>query len=249
MISTMQAEEIGSGGFLAYGVRPGAGMSHRWIPATFTIWMWLIVFLMLPNLVPRLHSFEATTWSGDLLLNSLSVLVIAALLPIYLQRDGLSVSDLGFASRPLRLDIVQGCAVGASIYAFSIALFIFLIRGPEINLIFGLYSSEGAQSLAKDLSLVMLAPVVEEVMFRACIVVPLRACWGRGSFRDALIIVLSGIAFACAHLLGHPLYYVGYFLIGAAFAVFYQRTGSLRAVMIAHASMNASVLTLSAILR
>ena len=182
-------------------------------------------------------------------MNSLCFLLVAWLLPIYLKRDGLSVQDLGFNARPLKRDILQGCAVGAGIYASSFVLFHFLIRGPEINLQLHMYSSGGIEVVSKIIFVVIQASVIEELLFRASLIVPLRACWGRGAWRDAVYILISALLFACIHSLGHPIYYIGYILIGAALACVYVKTGSLRRVIIAHAFFNASGLTLGAVLR
>ena len=248
MISTTQPEEVISKGNTADV--PGAVDSRRrWIPATFMILVWTCGFAVFLDNIPWLPFLGEQTWLGELLRTSLGILCAAWILPIYLKRDGLNVQDLGFANRPFSLDLIQGCVGGAIIYAFTIALFSFLIRGPEINLLLSLSASRGAQVVAKWMFIVMLAPIVEELLLRACIIVPLRACWGRGLMKDALYALFSGILFACLHSLGHRLYYAGYALIGAAFAVLYQRTGSLRTVMIAHAFMNASVLTAAAVLK
>jgi membrane protease YdiL (CAAX protease family) len=249
MISTAQPEEVVSKGNTKADAPGGSDSRRRGIPATFMIVAWMAGSLVLLDNIPWLPSLGEPTWVGEVLRTSVAILWVACLLPSCLKRDGLSVRDLGFENRPFWLDLVQGCAGGAIIYAFSIALFYFLIREPAVNLLLSLSASRGAQVVAKWMFIVMLAPIVEELLLRACIIVPLRARWGRGSTRDVLYALLSGVLFACLHSLGHRLYYVGYTFIGTAFAVLYQRTGSLRAVMIAHAFMNASVLTVGAILK
>ncbi len=227
----------------------GARAARHWIPGTFTLLAWILVFLVFLEHVPQLTPPIGETWSNATLKTSLGCLLFAGLLPIYLKRDGLSVSDLAFSTRPLKRDFVQGCAAGLIIYSCSTAAFCFLMKGPAVNLIFGLFSSSGPHFAAQLFSVIVLAPITEEVAFRGCIILPLRKCWGLGPWRDAVYALVSGIAFACLHLLGHPIYYIVYVLIGAAFAVLYQRTGSLRTAIIAHAVMNASAMTLGAILR
>ena len=229
--------------------REGACAVRHWVPGTFTLLAWTVVFLLFLEHVPQLSPLTGATWSEELIKNSLGCLLFAGLLPIYLKRDGLSVRDLGFATRPVKRDLVQGCAAGAIIQACSIVLLHFVGRGPEVNLALDFYSSTGAHVVAQLFSVVVLAPVAEEVFFRGCIIVPLRKCWGMGPRRDAVYALLSSIAFACGHYVGHPLYYIVYVLIGIAFACLYQRTGSLRTAIFAHAFMNASAMTLGAILR
>jgi membrane protease YdiL (CAAX protease family) len=230
-------------------VPSGLGVKGRWIPRTFTIVPWMALFLLSPTLVPQLRPLSALTWSGELLINSLCILLLAWLLPIYLKRDGLSVRDLGFEARPLKRDILQGFAAGAGIKALSFVLFSFLIRGPEVNLQMHIYSSDGIEVVSKIIFVVILAPVMEELLFRAGLIVPLGACWGRGARRDAVYVLISAVLFGCIHSLGDPIYYIGYILIGAAFACVYVKTASLRTVMIAHVLFNASGLTLGALLR
>jgi membrane protease YdiL (CAAX protease family) len=218
----------------------------RWIPSTWMLFVWAIVlYLAVEHSVP-LPALVESTWSGELVRSSLVCALIAGLLPIYLKRDGLDVAALGFTRRSWRRDVVSGAVLGAALWAGNCVFFYLMKKivtgSPEVNVGMSLFASSPAQAGAKILCIVVVGPLMEEILFRACIVVPLRARWGTGPRRDVVYALVSGIFFATAHLVGHPLYYAGYVLLGVAFARVYQRTGSLRTVFIAHGCMNALAL-------
>lgn len=88
------------------------------------------------------------------------------------------------------------------------------------------------------LSSCLLTGVKEELVYRG----GLRAFLSggaSGSIRDDVKFVLvSGVVFAAGHWLSSPGAYAVYALIGGVFAVTLARSGSLRAVMIAHILVN-----------
>jgi|GEM_PF-2593578 len=223
---------------------------RRRIPSTWMLFFWALVLCAVVEKSVVLPAFTESTWSAELARMSLVCALIAALLPIYLKRDGLDVVALGFSRRPWRRDAVSGAALGAALWAGNCVIFYLMqksvLGSPEVNVAVSLFSSSRAQAAARTLCIVVVGPLMEEILFRACIVVPLRARWGLGPWRDVAYALISGIFFACAHLVGHPLYYAGYVLLGVAFACVYQRTGSLRTVVVAHGCMNALALIFAA---
>jgi membrane protease YdiL (CAAX protease family) len=175
---------------------------------------------------------------------------LALLLPIYLGRDGLRVADLGFTAKPRAIDCVRAAAAGACVWMTAQALLrlgSILTGGARINVSALLDMKEAMASLGSlglgelfglFLPMLVMAPFIEEILYRGVVVTSLRACWGESPRKNLLTACVSGFLFAVVHGLGHPLYYGVYFLIGLAFALLYQRTRSLTAVMIAHGVFN-----------
>ena len=81
-------------------------------------------------------------------------------------------------------------------------------------------------------TIVFIAPFVEEVFFRGFVFAGLRA---RYDWRWAAAI--SSALFAAAHL--ELTFFIPAFVLGYVFAYLYQRSGSVWPGMIVHAAMNA----------
>ncbi|MCC7406492.1 MAG: CPBP family intramembrane metalloprotease [Phycisphaeraceae bacterium] len=98
------------------------------------------------------------------------------------------------------------------------------------------------------LSAVILAPVLEEMIFRGLMQTVLAAVLGREHRR--LIVVLASILFAVIHLgmvTWHGL--PGLLVIGLALGWLYERTGSLTPPILLHAGFNAANIALALITR
>ena len=85
-----------------------------------------------------------------------------------------------------------------------------------------------------------LAPVIEETIYRGCLISSFAQRWGGGPRREAAYVFASALIFAISHGLSHPLYGAVYALTGAAFALLYLSTRSLNAAILAHAVVNGS---------
>lgn len=81
------------------------------------------------------------------------------------------------------------------------------------------------------LSTCLLTGVKEELVYRG----GLRAFLPGG---DVKFVLVSAVVFAAGHWLSGPAAYAGYAMVGAVFAVTLVRSGSLRAVMLAHVLVN-----------
>jgi len=96
-------------------------------------------------------------------------------------------------------------------------------------------SSALLMSMAAVLA-VLFAPSVEELFFRGFVFPGIARAWG-----PAAGIVVSGVAFGSAHLLGNPTLYksmIEFSAIGMIFAFVYWRSGSIFSSMLAHFAFN-----------
>lgn len=94
---------------------------------------------------------------------------------------------------------------------------------------------------ATAFSVVAVAPVVEEIIFRGVVFRGIRARW---PLLPALMV--TGLLFAGFHLSGPQL--IPLAVIGALFSYAYERTGSLWSSIVAHAGLNAMWLIAALIL-
>ncbi|MFP5310364.1 MAG: CPBP family intramembrane glutamic endopeptidase [Actinomycetes bacterium] len=100
--------------------------------------------------------------------------------------------------------------------------------------LFELLRAGGPARVLGVVSVVVFAPLVEELIFRGVL---FRALLVRiGTWPAA---VVSGVVFGLAHVgLPHPAQYLGLSLLGVVLALTYRRTGSLLAAGAAHATFN-----------
>lgn len=194
---------------------------------------------VLKPLVPEL-------WWNLLAGGAIELMVLAFLIPVLLKRDGLSLSDLGFAPTRWKEDSRRGILAGTGIWLLhTLLLRLALVWTGGLNINTGMISivspmSNGAAELfGVILSTVVMGPITEEVLYRGCLMASTRACFGARSWTAVLAVALSGITFALVHALGHPFYYVIYFVTGLAFALVYRKTGSLAVSVFAHGTVNA----------
>lgn len=155
--------------------------------------------------------------------------------------------DLFRKERDLRMrDLMKAVGVGV-----GLLLLVNLIFGGLIQLLFSLQTSANQEGLSKvqDLNpgmyfvtVAMLAPLVEEIVFRGVIFRVIRA---RSTFLISAII--SGVAFGFLHVFDSLftgnyidlVYIVLYGAMGVIFAKAYEDTGSIYACVILHGAYNA----------
>lgn len=238
---------------------PGAnhdapGMTHL-IPRSFALLVWLQGIQFFLSFYPEAFAaLVPEVWWDRLVVSSLTMIIMALLLPIHLSREGLNVTDLGFSDKPGFVEIIRAIAAGVCIWLLAYVMFRYLgilTGGAEVNA--GAFkamkeaeSSLGLLGRAEFFGLffpiLIQAPLIEEIIYRGVIVTSLRACWGESAWKNFFAAAVSGLLFSIVHGLGHPLYYGVYFLIGLAFAYLYQRTRSLTSVIIAHGVYNSGFL-------
>lgn len=88
------------------------------------------------------------------------------------------------------------------------------------------------------LSSCVLTGIREELVYRGGLRAFMAGGAGGSSKYDLRFVLVSGVAFAAGHWLASPGAYVVYALMGAVFAGTLVRSGSLRAVMLAHILVN-----------
>lgn len=150
--------------------------------------------------------------------------------------------DLGFL--PLRwADISYGLKFGVGLFAASIA--VGLIQAA----VFGKEPQDIAQALAGHtgleaffldfLAISVLTPVAEELLFRGLLF---------GALRQRFPFIPAAVAAAILFTLPHePQAYPGVFLLGFGLALAYERTRTLWAPIVTHATINAIPLLLLAV--
>ncbi len=160
------------------------------------------------------------------------------------RRRRLNLRELGF-TRPLswRPSLVAWIGSIAAGPAFAGVVAIFGVQAWEPFRLLELYSPAAVRSVAAvgwyALGVVVIAPFVEELVFRGLLYRAFRQRWAL-----APALALSGIVFAAAHfdaLTFAPLLFVGV-LLGWA----YERSGSIWGSIVPHAGLN--LLTLIALL-
>lgn len=180
----------------------------------------------------------------QLIVDSGALILMALLIPSYLSREGLASADLGFIPRFRLCDLGWGVAAGGAIWLLHhnfLGLAKLLAPGTPVNMGMtgGLAEIAGpCDRMGMLYGSCVLASVLEETVNRGCLITALRCRWGSGPGKMHLYAAISGLVFAVVHPLGHPLYYVGYFMTGALFAYVLLLTRSLNAAIWAHAMVN-----------
>lgn len=168
--------------------------------------------------------------------------VTAYLVLLLAYRRGFRLNSLGFVRpRTWRPAVLAwfGAILAGPTYVLIVS---FLDRGQSalsfgtqasIDTRFGAFLQPGV--LLWSISIVIVAPVVEEVIFRGLVFRALRTRW---NFVPTL--ALTGLAFAAFHFDAATL--PPLMVTGAFFAYAYERTGSLWGAIVPHAGLNALVL-------
>jgi membrane protease YdiL (CAAX protease family) len=143
---------------------------------------------------------------------------------------------------------VVGIAVGvvATIGAYIVMTILGLVFAPEAPVEQQIMEDAlrgGAPAVLAIIVAVVIAPITEEVIFRGALFRSLRGAMGMWP-----AAIVSSLVFAVIHIevvLSQPLALSGLFLLGVAFAIALQRTGSLIVPILAHAVFNATSIGLA----
>lgn len=150
-------------------------------------------------------------------------------------------ADLGLG-RPKAADFRYGLIFGFGLFLASIAIGLVQAAafGKEQQAIAqALLGHRGLQALVLDLvAVAMLTPVAEELLFRGVLF---------GGVRQRLPFVPAAIAATALFTIGHePQAWPGVFVLGFGLALAYERTRTLWAPIVAHATVNGLPLLLFA---
>lgn len=215
--------------------------------AGWSVWEFLLVMIaaIFLSALPAVFADRAGSLIG---LNLVAYLLQEGcffLLPLLLVTvlHGLPASALGFV-RPRPRVVVAGLVAGLLLYAVNIALSTLsalllpaqLQEQQSILTLFDMARNQGEVFLLA-LFTVTLAPLGEEVLFRAFLLPPLRSLVGRWP-----AFLICGVIFAGIHL--NLLVFLPLFAGGVGFAWLYDRYGNICCNVIAHAVWNAVALTL-----
>jgi len=171
-----------------------------------------------------------------------SQLAGAAGVLVLLRRRGVVLRQVVGPVRPIRRSIAIGAGLGvlALVGSRIVVGVLMALSGseaaPEQVLTSDLVDTPGRIALAV-LAAVVLAPVVEEVLFRGLLHRSLRR-----RLPVASATVISSVLFAVVHVeiaMSQPLALVGLALVGVVLALAYERTGSLVVPVVIHAVHNA----------
>lgn len=91
--------------------------------------------------------------------------------------------------------------------------------------------------LAFAVSAVVLAPIIEEIIFRGLLQTGLRHCTGVN--HRWLVIAIASVLFTAIHLGVEPIAIPGLFVLSLGLGYVYERTGSIWTSMLVHAAFNA----------
>lgn len=205
-----------------------------------------VIYQLVLQYPSALKSLVPEPWWNLLASGSIELIFMALLIPLLLKRDGLNLGDIGFAPSAWKKDLLWGFLAGAGIWIVHHSLLSFAMSwtgGANINTgmasIVDPIANGPAELVGVVLSVIVLGPLTEEVLYRGCLMASTRACLGGRTWTAVAAVISSGLVFAGVHALGHPLYSAVYFVTGLAFALVYQKTGSLAVSVFAHATVNA----------
>lgn len=222
--------------------------SRPGLPQGLVIFAWyLVIKIVIVDYHQGLSPLVTKAWWEILASRGLTIIAIAALIPLQLRREGLETADLGYKSRWTLRDLGWGVGAGLVIWFVHNGLIDWIAQsaGTEWANIgeksrAAAYRSAGpAEEFGVWLSAVVMTPIIEEVVYRAALIASFRKRWGGGAKRETAYILASAALFATAHELSHPLYTAAYAVTGACLALVYVKTKSLNAAIAAHAVINA----------
>lgn len=212
---------------------PGIGIWKRW--SRLRIFA-LAVMLLVGNFLVQLVVYGLTgglSWpvlAGGVLGVGAPLLVLARSGEMDLRRD------LGWRSPTVREAVLVAILALVSIPATSL-LAEFSLRlhpaDPEwVRLLNEQLPRGGGELLLAAFALVVVAPLAEEIVFRALLQRLAGNLWGA-----VPAVVISSLVFAIAH--AEPWFLLGLVGVGVMLAVVWETTRSLQAVWLAHALHNA----------
>lgn len=196
---------------------------------------------LVPLLVLSVSGSERTLENAFALIAALGQLVGIGLVLGLLRVRRVPLRAIVGITRPMRRLVLLGLGVGLASVVVNALLgaFVVLITGtqdaPE-QALFGDALAGGSRMLLAVVAAGILAPLVEEVLFRGLLY---RALRRRQSV--ALAAVLSSLAFAVIHteiVVSQPLALINLTLLAVLWAVLYERTGSLVVPIVAHSVFN-----------
>ena len=222
-----------------------AGLEPRW-PAWFGIAalvgaIFVQAFIGLLLTVAQVDvdaDSPAVNIAGTLLLDA-SLIIIALLLAARVMRPRLW--HFGFRRTPLRSAIGWSALGMLCFYAFAAAYQALLPREVEQSTLEQLGAGDSTTALiGAGLLIVIVAPVIEETFFRGFFYRALRSRFGIGAS-----VVMAGGLFGLIHLGTGAEAVPPIAILGMAFCLVYERTGSLYPTIALHAVNNAVALTVS----
>lgn len=217
------------------------------LPQGIVLFAWyLAIKMLIAGHPPALAPLISKPWWEFLASRGLVILTMAAIIPRQLKREGLTEASLGYKSLWSSRDLVWGLGAGIVIWFVHDRLLDWaaVYAGPGIanagqqSKVDFLRHTGPAEEAGAWLGAAVLTPVIEEVIYRAGLIVSFRARWGAGVKRDAAYIMASALLFAAAHELSNPLYTLVYAVTGGSLALLYVRTSSLNSAIAAHAVIN-----------
>ncbi len=246
---------------LFYGVVLFFGFARwRFIPATFDseclLWTWGIYLTLmfgsgfLLRDILKVESIMTMLWANLVLILGMLFLLVVPLLAgvswaALRQTIGLQVRGVGSLLKDICLGPTFYLATLIPIFSFmllfSLLLSLFKVdmSGAAHPIVFMLMRPGEKGVFVFTLVLaVVVAPLVEEIMFRG-----LLYTWLRQRAGVAISVVLTSLVFALIHPQG-PIGVPLLFLIGAALAILREWRGSLVAPVLCHACVNGGTLLL-----
>jgi uncharacterized protein len=196
---------------------------------------------LVPLLVLSVSGSERTLENAFALIAALGQVVGIGMVLGLLRVRRIPIRVIVGVTRPMRRLVLLGLGVGLASVVVNALLgaFVVLITGtqdaPE-QALFGDALAGGSRMLLAVVAAGILAPLVEEVLFRGLLY---RALRRRQSV--ALAALLSSLAFAVIHteiVVSQPLALINLTLLAVLWAILYERTGSLVVPIVAHSVFN-----------
>jgi membrane protease YdiL (CAAX protease family) len=215
-----------------------AGLWSRWTNSRLLIWGLL---LLMGNFLLQTALFLLT---DDLFLPVGIASLVAVVLPCLLAArsvGGSLAADFHLGQAPLPLlfwaSIAALAALVPSSWLAELSMRIHPVSESWLEFYLEHLPQGGFETVLAVVTVVLLAPVAEELLFRGILYRLARRLWG-----PAAATFLSALAFALVH--AEPWYLFGLFALGVLFAFIYEATGTLTACVVAHGLHNAISLTL-----
>lgn len=190
------------------------------------------------ELVPRA---QESVQSNALFLVPVQVLyygLLVGLLYVLMRARGVLRFWTALRVTRLRANGILPALVGGFLLALLVSLASHLVPSPEPLPFDKLFTSRAAALLVVGASL-LVAPLVEELIFRGYIYALLERAWGAGA-----AVLTSGVLFGSIHFFQ---LWPGYFqmallcLVGVTFSLARARTGSTTSSMLMHLGYNATI--------
>jgi membrane protease YdiL (CAAX protease family) len=187
----------------------------------------------------------ARHWWSILVSPCLLLIALTLLMPDLLRRDGLRVEDVTGRWTMTGRALAIGIAGGSFIHLFK-TFYRDAVRpftdGAVVNTaltrIFRSMGTGPLNSAGFALSVAVLYPVIEELVFSAYAINSMEKVWGKMPLRTAVYVAISSVLFCAMHSTGHPLYSIGYLFSGILFRLVYVFSRSLPTAFLTHSFVN-----------